>query len=88
MAAHTGTGCIDHAGHVSGQGFAVQANMMASPSVWPAMAEAYVAATGPMPRRLLDAQTSLDAELRATLPASGGWAEGSSVGWPRRSRPR
>ncbi|HZD37799.1 MAG TPA: DUF1028 domain-containing protein [Actinomycetes bacterium] len=55
VAATTGAGCIDHAGHRTGDGFAVQANMMASPSVWPAMADAYTSATGPLPRRLLAA---------------------------------
>ena len=40
VAAMTGEWCIDHAGHLLGDGFAVQANMMASPAVWPAMAEA------------------------------------------------
>lgn len=55
VAATTGAGCIDHAGHITGDGFTVQANMMASPSVWPAMADAYVSATGPLPHRLLAA---------------------------------
>jgi len=40
-AAMTGEWCIDQAGHLAGDGFAVQANMMASRDVWPAMAEAY-----------------------------------------------
>jgi len=52
-AAMTGELCIDHAGHVVGDGFAVQANMMRSTEVWPAMAEAYRHATGPLARRLL-----------------------------------
>jgi len=37
----TGEWCIDHAGHLLGDGFAVQANMMADPGVWPAMAAAF-----------------------------------------------
>ena len=41
--AFTGEMCIDHAGHYAGDGYAVQANMMASAAVWPAMAEASVA---------------------------------------------
>jgi uncharacterized Ntn-hydrolase superfamily protein len=49
VAATTGAGCIDHAGHIAGDGFAVQANMMASPAVWPAMADAYTSAAGPLP---------------------------------------
>jgi uncharacterized Ntn-hydrolase superfamily protein len=43
-AAMTGEWCIDQAGQLVGDGFAVQANMMASPDVWLAMAEAYGAA--------------------------------------------
>jgi uncharacterized Ntn-hydrolase superfamily protein len=46
-AAFTGEWCIDEAGHVVGDGFAVQANMMASQEVWPAMAAAYRAAITP-----------------------------------------
>lgn len=55
VAAMTGEGCIDHAGHLLGDGFSVQANMMASAGVWPAMAEGYAAASGPFPLRLLAA---------------------------------
>jgi uncharacterized Ntn-hydrolase superfamily protein len=52
---HTGEGCIAYAGHRIGDGFSAQANMMASPEVWPAMAEAFEAASGPLERRLLAA---------------------------------
>ena len=55
VAVHTGDGCIEHAGHRTGEGFSVQANMMASPQVWPAMAEAFSSAEGPLSRRLLAA---------------------------------
>jgi uncharacterized Ntn-hydrolase superfamily protein len=55
VAIHTGEGCIAYAGHASGNGFSVQANMMASPGVWPAMADAYGSAEGPFARRLLAA---------------------------------
>lgn len=55
VAAVTGEGCIGHAGHLTGEGFTVQANMMASPQVWPQMAEAFTSAAGPLPRRLLAA---------------------------------
>ena len=54
-------GCIPHAGHVEGDGFSVQANMMASPEVWPAMAEAFGAADGPLARRLLAALEAAEA---------------------------
>jgi uncharacterized Ntn-hydrolase superfamily protein len=65
-AAHTGAGCIPDAGHQVGDGYSVQANIMRNPSVWPAMAEAYEAAAGPLARRLLDA-------LDAAEEAGGDW---------------
>jgi uncharacterized Ntn-hydrolase superfamily protein len=40
-AVHTGADCIPEAGHRTGDGYCVQANMMRSPEVWPAMAEAF-----------------------------------------------
>lgn len=55
VAVHTGSRCIQDAGHETGEGFSAQANMMASPSVWPAMANAYVNATGSLAERLLTA---------------------------------
>jgi uncharacterized Ntn-hydrolase superfamily protein len=55
IAAHTGDGCIPYAGHKRGDEFSAQANMMASPEVWPAMAEAFGNADGPLSRRLLAA---------------------------------
>jgi uncharacterized Ntn-hydrolase superfamily protein len=67
-AVHTGPGCIAFAGHAAGADFSAQANMMASEAVWPAMAEAFTRATGPLSRRLLTA-------LRAA-EAAGGDARG------------
>jgi uncharacterized Ntn-hydrolase superfamily protein len=67
-ATHSGAGCILHAGHAAGDDFSVQANMMASEAVWPAMAEAFTHATGPLARRML-------AALRAA-EAAGGDARG------------
>lgn len=40
-AVHTGDRCIIDAGHQSGDGFTVQANMMINNRIWPAMAAAY-----------------------------------------------
>ena len=64
VAAHTGSSCIEFAGHRTGDGYSVQANMMASPEVWPAMARAFEASEGPLARRLLTA-------LRAAEGAGG-----------------
>jgi uncharacterized Ntn-hydrolase superfamily protein len=55
VAAHTGEACMAHAGHETGADHTAQANMMASPAVWGAMSRAFADATGPLPRRLLDA---------------------------------
>jgi uncharacterized Ntn-hydrolase superfamily protein len=68
VAVHTGASCIAFAGDRTGDGYSVQANMMASPAVWPAMAEAFEASEGPLARRLL-------ATLRAA-EAAGGDARG------------
>jgi uncharacterized Ntn-hydrolase superfamily protein len=55
IAATTGELCIDYAGDLSGPGYSVQANMMANPSVWRAMAGAYESSSGSLARRLLAA---------------------------------
>jgi len=61
VAVHTGEGCIAYAGHQDGDAFSAQANMMSSPDVWPAMAEAFTRATGPLQRRLLAALHAAEA---------------------------
>jgi uncharacterized Ntn-hydrolase superfamily protein len=55
VAAHTGEACIPFAGHVEGDGFSAQANMMASEEVWPAVARAFESAEGSLARRLIAA---------------------------------
>ena len=55
VAAYTGKGCIPDAGHHTGAGYSVQANLMANPTVWPAMARAYEAAQGDLGERLMQA---------------------------------
>jgi uncharacterized Ntn-hydrolase superfamily protein len=62
VAVHTGELCIPFAGHVIGDAFGCQANMMADEGVWSAMAEAFAAAEGHLGERLLNA---LDAGERA-----------------------
>lgn len=53
-AAFTGELCIDHCGHLIGDGWAVQANMMTSTEVWPAMAAAFEdSRSSSLARRLL-----------------------------------
>jgi len=55
VATHTGAHCMADAGHASGESFSVQANMMTSPEVWPAMAAAYRQATGDFAGRMIAA---------------------------------
>jgi uncharacterized Ntn-hydrolase superfamily protein len=69
-AAFTGERCIDAAGHQTGDGYSVQANLMDKPTVWPAMARAYEAA-------LADPAVDFPGALLAALEA--GEAEGGDI---------
>ena len=60
-AARTGHFCIEAAGEIVDDGFAVAANMMTTPEVWPAMASAFVESSGPLDRRLLAALVAAEA---------------------------
>jgi uncharacterized Ntn-hydrolase superfamily protein len=62
VAVHTGASTIAEAGHVTGEGFSVQANMMLRNTVWSAMADAYRATTGDLADRLLAALDAAEAE--------------------------
>jgi uncharacterized Ntn-hydrolase superfamily protein len=61
-ASHTGSSTIAEAGHIVGDGFCVQANMMLRSSVWVAMADAYRLARGELVDRLLAALDAAEAE--------------------------
>ena len=55
-ARHTGSECIDWAGHAGGDGISVAGNMLAGPEVLPAMLTAYAEASGkPFAERLMTA---------------------------------
>jgi uncharacterized Ntn-hydrolase superfamily protein len=62
VAVHTGSNAIQAAGHVTGAGFSVQANMMLGSTVPAAMARAYRASTGDLAERLLAALEAAQAE--------------------------
>jgi len=62
VAVHTGEKCIPAAGHVTGDGFSCQANMMLNDTVWAAMGAAYVAARGDLAARLLAALLAAEGE--------------------------
>ena len=51
-----------YAGHVTGAGVSCQANIMASERVWPAMLDAFTAATGSLTSRLLAALDAAERE--------------------------
>jgi len=55
VAVHTGARCIAWAGHRTGEGYGVQANMMLGDAVVPAMARAFETTTGPLAERLIAA---------------------------------
>src|SRR5206468_6336754 len=73
VAAHTGKETIPFAGHQTGAGFSVQANIMANEKVWPAMAKAYTATRGPLAERLLaalDAAQAAGGDVRGKQSAA------------------
>lgn len=61
-ATHTGDLCIAEAGHVEGDGFSAQANLMDRATVWSAMAVAFAHAEGDLAERLLTALEAAEAE--------------------------
>jgi uncharacterized Ntn-hydrolase superfamily protein len=59
-AAHTGSACMDWAGHIVGAGFAAQGNILAGANVVEVLAQAFSAAQGPLAERLLAALAAGD----------------------------
>ncbi|MFI9814415.1 DUF1028 domain-containing protein [Saccharothrix variisporea] len=76
VAAFTGPDCIPAAGHALGDGVSVQGNMMASPTVWPAMLTAYESAGSNDPTPF-----GLASRLVAALAAAE--AEGGDIRGPQ-----
>jgi len=62
VAAHTGSKCIPAAGHILGDGFSCQANLMDRDTVWAAMADAYTATDAPLAERMMAALEAAEAE--------------------------
>ena len=58
VAADTGRGSLPVSGHLLGEGFSVQGNMLASADVLPAMSQAFTATGGGLADRLLAALTA------------------------------
>jgi uncharacterized Ntn-hydrolase superfamily protein len=85
VAAHTGSKCIEAAGHSTGDGYSVQANMMLNERVVPAMAKAYEGAAGDLADRLLVALEAAQAEggdIRGRQSAAILIVKGESSGQP------
>jgi uncharacterized Ntn-hydrolase superfamily protein len=55
VATYTGAKCIPDAGHLKGEQFSVQANLMSNPTIWPAMKAAFEKADGDLAERMLKA---------------------------------
>jgi uncharacterized Ntn-hydrolase superfamily protein len=89
VSAWTGPKCIQAAGHATGKGYSVQANLMDRPSVWPAMAKAYESATGDFADRLLaalDAAQREGGDIRGRQSAALVIVRGESTGKPWEDR--
>jgi uncharacterized Ntn-hydrolase superfamily protein len=85
VAAHTGTRCIREAGHHVGNGFSVQANMMLSDRVVPAMTTAFEAATGDLAERMMQALEAAEragGDIRGRQSAAMLIVNGASTGRP------
>lgn len=74
VAAHTGSKCIKHAGHIEGNNFSVQANMMLSDRVWSSMAKAFETSEDlPLPERIvktLEAAETVGGDIRGKQSAA------------------
>lgn len=85
-AAHTGSRCIEAAGHRLGTGYSCQANLMENDTVWDAMATAYEAAAElPLAERLMSALRAAEAEggdIRGRQSAAIVVATGTPTGRP------
>lgn len=86
VAAHTGKHCIEKAGHLTGENFSVQANLMLNEGVPQAMAEAFRTTEGePLAVRLLaalEAAQALGGDLRGKQSAAILVVKGKSTGRP------
>lgn len=89
VAVHTGSKCVAATGHTRGENFSVQANMMATDQVWPAMKEAYIHTKGDLADRLvsaLEAAEDAGGDMRGKQSAALLVVKGSSSGKPWEDR--
>jgi len=89
VAVHTGENCIQYAGHLAGEGFSVQSNLMISPGVPQAMAEAFRQAKGSLAERMLaalEAAQTVGGDLRGMQSAAILVVSGAAGGRPWEGR--
>jgi len=89
VAAHTGRNCIPEAGHLTGDGFSCQANLMLKNTVWTAMAEAFEGTEGELVDRLMAALEAAQGEggdIRGKQSAAILVVKGKSSGAPWKDR--
>jgi uncharacterized Ntn-hydrolase superfamily protein len=85
VAAHTGTKDIPAAGHTVGKDYSVQANLMLSDKVWPAMSKAFESAKGDLADRMLaalDAAQAAGGDIRGRQSAAMIVVTGKPTGKP------
>jgi len=85
VAAHTGSKCIPGAGHIIGDNFSVQANLMLNDKVWPAMAEAYKKTNGDLADKMMaamDAAQAVGGDIRGKQSAAILIVSGTNTGRP------
>ncbi|MBY9014361.1 MAG: DUF1028 domain-containing protein [Candidatus Lokiarchaeota archaeon] len=74
VATHTGSKCIIHAGHIEGDNFSVQANMMLTDKVWSAMAKSFESNSDlPLPERIIktmEAAETVGGDIRGKQSAA------------------
>jgi len=83
VAAYTGKNCIPGAGHIVGENYSVQANLMKNNKVWAAMEEAFENSTGPLAERMimsLEAAQNVGGDIRGKQSASILIVKGESSG--------
>ena len=82
-ASFTGKKCIQPAGNIVGDNFSCQANLMINDKVWPAMAQAFKNAEGPLAERMmaaLEAGQKAGGDIRGKQSAAMLIVKGKSTG--------
>jgi len=85
VATHTGTKCIQGAGHIAGRRYSVQANLMSNDRIWGAMSKAFASAPGDLADRMLaalEAAEQAGGDIRGKQSAAILIVKGVSTGKP------